>query len=122
MEAMREKWTDERLDDLKDHMSEGFARIDADLREIRSEIGGLRADVSTEFASVRSEIGGVRSEIGGVRSDIKTEVGGVRTEVNDLRSEMNTRFEATQRLILQVGGGMFGTMLIGFASLLVTQH
>ena len=67
MEAVREKWTDERLDDMNERMAEGFRRVDADLRELRS--------------------------------DMKT----------------------TQRLIIQVGGGMFGTMLIGFASLIVTM-
>jgi hypothetical protein len=45
----REKWTDERLDDLnkkvdkgfaetKAEMREGFARVDTDLRELRGEI------------------------------------------------------------------------------------
>lgn len=45
----REKWTDERLDDLnkkvddlKTEMREGFARVDADIRELnRVLIGGL---------------------------------------------------------------------------------
>lgn len=36
MEAMaRESWTDERLDDLRDHMVAGFARVDADIRDLR---------------------------------------------------------------------------------------
>ncbi|HET9152819.1 MAG TPA: hypothetical protein VFN85_01735 [Solirubrobacterales bacterium] len=50
----REKWTDERLDDLnakvdkgfaetKAEMREGFARVDADIRELRSEINGLNS-------------------------------------------------------------------------------
>jgi hypothetical protein len=71
MEAMREKWTDERLDDMNARMVEGFQRVDADLREIRSDV------------------------------------------------------KALQRLIVQFGGGLFGTMLVGFLSLLVilvTQH
>jgi hypothetical protein len=71
MEAMREKWTDERLDDMSARMAEGFQRVDADLRE--------------------------------------------------LRSDMNNRFEAMQRLIIQVGGGLFGTMIIGFLSLVLAQ-
>lgn len=78
MEAMREKWTDERLDDLNDHMNEGFNRLDEDIREVRSEIAGIR-------------------------------------------SEMSKRFEATHRLIIQVGAGLFGTMLVGFLSLVVTM-
>jgi hypothetical protein len=71
MEVMREKWTDERLDDMNARMVEGFQRVDTDLREIRSD--------------------------------------------------MNSRFEAMQRLIIQVGGGLFGTMLIGFLGLVLTQ-
>jgi hypothetical protein len=36
MEAMaREGWTDERLDDLNERVSEGFQRVDADIRELR---------------------------------------------------------------------------------------
>ena len=34
----REKWTDERLDDLQAEMRVGFARIDADIRELRREM------------------------------------------------------------------------------------
>ena len=83
---MREKWTDERLDDMKDHMNEGFGRQQADLRAVRSEVHDLRSDV------------------------------------NALRAEMNTRFEAMQRLTLQVGAGMFGTMVIGFIGIVVSQH
>ena len=83
MEAMREKWTDERLDDMNTRMAEGFNRLDADMRD-------LRGDMRSEFAAVRAE--------------------------------MSSRFEATQRLILQVGGGTIATMAIGFVSLLVAQH
>jgi hypothetical protein len=36
MEAMaREQWTDARLDDLNQRVSEGFQRVDADIRELR---------------------------------------------------------------------------------------
>jgi hypothetical protein len=67
MEAVREKWTDERLDDMNQRMAEGFQRVDTDLRELR-------------------------------------------TDMKDM-----------QRLIIQVGGGLFGTMVIGFLSLLVSH-
>jgi hypothetical protein len=36
MEAMvREAWTDERLDDLKEQMVAGFNRVDAELLDLR---------------------------------------------------------------------------------------
>lgn len=67
MEAVRDKWTDERVDDMNRRMGEGFQRVDADLRELRSDM------------------------------------------------------KAMQRLIIQVGGGLFGTMMVGFLSLVVTM-
>lgn len=65
MEAMRGKWTDERLDDMNARMTEGFQRVDTELRELRGDM------------------------------------------------------KAMQRLIVQVGGGLFGTMVIGFLSILL---
>jgi len=59
----REKWTDERLDDLQDEMHrgfadtraemrEGFARVDGDIREVRREITGLRQEMNTRFDAI----------------------------------------------------------------------
>ena len=31
----RKAWTDERLDDLNNRVSEGFQRVDADIRDLR---------------------------------------------------------------------------------------
>jgi len=78
MEAVRDKWTDERLDDMNTRMAEGFDRLDKDIREIRFELVGMNR-------------------------------------------RFEERFAATHRLIIQVGGGLFGTMLVGFLSLLVTH-
>jgi hypothetical protein len=47
--AMREAWTDERLDDLARRMDRGFDRVDADMRELRSEIGAVRTDLKAEM-------------------------------------------------------------------------
>jgi hypothetical protein len=53
----RSAWTDERLDDLANRMDAGFARFDADIRELRMEL---------------------RSEIGGLRGELRAEIGGLR--------------------------------------------
>jgi hypothetical protein len=93
MEAMREQWTDGRLDDMNARIADGFNRIDAELRDsrlaIRAEFSDSRLGARAEFAAVRAE--------------------------------MNSRFDATQQLILRVGAGMFGTMVIGFVGLLVAR-
>ena len=42
MERAHATWTDERLDDLSRRVDDGFNRVDADLREIRTEMSGLQ--------------------------------------------------------------------------------
>jgi hypothetical protein len=87
----REAWTDERLDDLKDHMDEGF-------REVRADIRGLRG----EMAEVRVEIGELREEVG------------------ELRGEMMAGFAALNRT-LQIAAGLIGAMFVGLMGLIGTQ-
>lgn len=38
MQTMRDKWTDERLDDLNVKVDRGFERLDTDIRELRAEM------------------------------------------------------------------------------------
>lgn len=52
----REKWTDERLDDLNKKVDDGFARMDEDIRELRSDIRELRRDMMAGFFVVVAAI------------------------------------------------------------------
>lgn len=49
---VREAWTDERLDDLKERMDEGFRELRAEIREVKSEI----RDVKQEVKDLRESI------------------------------------------------------------------
>jgi hypothetical protein len=49
MEAVRDAWTDDRLDDLNHRVDEGF-------KEMREEFRAIRLESKTEFAAVRSEM------------------------------------------------------------------
>jgi hypothetical protein len=60
--------------------------------EIRDDVGNLRTEVAAEFRAVRTEIGSARGEIG-----------------------------ALKRTIIQVGGGLIGTILVGMLGLIATQ-
>lgn len=63
---VREAWTDERLDDLKEHMDEGFREVRADLRQQREEMAqqkhmdarfdDQRNHVDTSFAALMRTI------------------------------------------------------------------
>jgi hypothetical protein len=45
----RETWTDERLDDLKEHMDEGFREVKAEIREVKGEVRDLRDSMDAKF-------------------------------------------------------------------------
>jgi hypothetical protein len=48
----REKWTDERLDDLSKKVDGGFARLDADIRALRGEMNA-RFDAMNDSINAR---------------------------------------------------------------------
>lgn len=90
---MREHWTDDRMDDLARRMDSGFNRVDKDLRELRGDLQG--------------EIGSMRSEMN------------LRLEALDAKFDI--KFDALQRLLLQVAGGMIAAFLAGLLGLIATQ-
>ena len=63
MEAMRDVWTDERMDDLNQRVDRGFEQIG---REFQT----LRMEMRTEFAAVRSE---ARAESSAFRTEMQAE-------------------------------------------------
>jgi hypothetical protein len=56
----REKWTDERLDDLSTRVDVGFADTKA---EMRVGFADTKAEMRTAFARVDGEIKGLRDEM-----------------------------------------------------------
>lgn len=52
----RTTWTDERLDDLAESMRSGFARVDQDLREVRTEIANVRLDLGAQIEGLRQTL------------------------------------------------------------------
>lgn len=57
--AMKDLWTDERLDDLNHRVDRGFEETQAEFRalrlEMRTEFIAVRSETQTEFAAVRAE-------------------------------------------------------------------
>jgi hypothetical protein len=73
----------------------------------------LATKTDNGFADVRIEIRALRTDTQGMGTEL-------RAEIQGMRAETNARFDCMQRLILQVGAAMFGTMLIGFLSVIAT--
>jgi chromosome segregation ATPase len=56
MVAMREKWTDERLDDLTQRMADGFVLLRDEQRQLREEQRALRVEMDSRFNALESRI------------------------------------------------------------------
>jgi hypothetical protein len=96
MEVMRESWTDERLDDLKDDVRNVARRMDAGFAESRAEL---------------------RREAGSIRDEMKEEFRAVNVRFDAMQGSFN----ALQRTIIQIGGGMAAAFCAALIGLIATQ-
>jgi hypothetical protein len=117
MEAVRDAWTDPRLDDLNQRVDGGFREVSREFQalrlEMRTEFAAVRSEMAIEFAAVRSEM---TAEFGSVRSEMATGFASIRGEIAGLRTEM----AAMNRTLIQVGAGAMVTMFVGFAATIAT--
>lgn len=101
MEAVRQTWTDDRMDDLVKRVDDGFAQVDLRFAQAHEDIRELRRRMEEESKELRSENKALASEL--------------RVETNTLRSEMNRRFDALQTtLIAAVSSGFIGLIISNF--------
>jgi hypothetical protein len=49
MEAMRQSWSDDRLDDLNKRVDDGFARVDAQFARLDAKIDATAAELRQEM-------------------------------------------------------------------------
>jgi hypothetical protein len=99
---VREAWTDERLDDLKEHMDEGFRELRADLRQQREE-------AAAEFAAVRSQLS---AESTALRKDF--------AEVKSGVASTDVRIDELVRTV-QIGFWLIASFLVGLMGMFAAQ-
>lgn len=92
---MREAWTDERLDDMNRRMESGFNRVDADIRNLRTEMNARFERVESRF------------------DDINRRFDDINRRFDDINRTIN-------RTMLRLGGGAIVTMIVGFAGIIAT--
>jgi hypothetical protein len=110
MEAMRESWTDDRMDDLN-------GKVDALRLETRTEFKAVRGELKDEFHAVRTEM---KEEFAAVRGEMKAGFDKIDDRFERMEIRGDQRFEAMmdrlcslQRMMFQFcGGGLVA--LIGF--------
>jgi DNA anti-recombination protein RmuC len=116
MEAMREAWTDERLDDLTTRVDEGF-------RELRKDLRSFRGEVRIDSSSIRSEM---KADSNSLRAEMRADSNSLRAE---LKAEMearfdkvDTRFDRLERRFERRFDAIFAALVTGFVGLIATHY
>lgn len=84
-------------------MDAGFARVDADIRELRSAVSAAEH--------------GIRTDLGGEITAVRTDLG---AEISALRMELRAEIAAFRTTLLRVGGGMM-VGLVGVIAAVLAQ-
>jgi hypothetical protein len=92
MEAMRQSWSDDRLDDLNRRVDDGFNRVDAQFARVDRQF----ARVDRQFAELRAEMN-LRFDHG------------------------EARFDSLQQTMIRIGAGMIGTLIATCGGVIATQ-
>jgi hypothetical protein len=67
MQTMEAPSTEERLDDLNVRMTEGFNRLDGDIRELRGDVKELRGEMNRRFEGVDARFESVEARFDAMR-------------------------------------------------------
>lgn len=92
MAVMREAWTDERLDDLTIRMDRGFDRVDADLRDLKSEMATRFTAVDARFHAVDGRFQAIEARFQGVDTHFQS--------IDTRFQNVEARFDSMHRLIV----------------------
>lgn len=103
-------WTDEKLDAVAEKV---------DLLDTR--VGVVEKKVDSGFA--RAEVEYVRTDerfkaVGERFDEVNRRLGAVETNLKEGFAGVDAKFDALNRTLLQIGGGMIGTLIAGIVTLI----
>lgn len=86
----REKWTDERLDDLNKKVDEGFARVEGQVKDLRSEMNARFTSIEARFADGFTSIEGRFASIDGRFASIEDRLTAIESRLDALNRNLTT--------------------------------
>jgi hypothetical protein len=93
MEAMRNSWTDDRLDHLNHRVDEGFKLVGQRFEQVDHRFDRVEANA-----------------------------GELRVEMNTRFDRLESRFDAMQRTMIQVGAGLIGTLVVAVVAAIAAAN
>jgi hypothetical protein len=141
MEAMRQSWSDDRLDDLNNRVDVGFARVDERFAQMEERMdtrfARLEAKIESSFdrldAKFEAKIEScfdrldakfeakIESSFDRLDSKIDATAAELRQQMQMDTHQLNSRFDAMQQTFIRVGGGLIGVLFASGAGLIATQ-
>ncbi|MBS1893970.1 MAG: hypothetical protein JST59_21945 [Actinobacteria bacterium] len=114
-------WTDDKIDVLN-------GKVDA----LDTRVGGLELkvdaiDKKVDAGFARAEIESVRTDerfkaVGERFAEVNRRLGAVEMDLKDgfaaVDAKLDSKFDALQRTLLQIGGGLIGTLIAGIVALI----
>jgi predicted nucleic acid-binding Zn-ribbon protein len=119
MEAMRESWTDQRLDEFAADTSRRFDGVDGRLDGVDKRLNGVDRrlnGVDRRLHKIEGRLDGVDKRLDLMEQSMSAGFNRIDTDMRELRSQ-NAAF---QRTFLQVSGGAFVTFVVGLVGV-ITQ-
>lgn len=115
MEAMRQSWSDDRLDDLSNRVDELSRRVDSGFARLDEKMDAVaaRQDAKLEAAFEKLDAK-IDRKIDAASAELRVEM---RLGIDSL----NSRFDAMQQTMIRVGGGLIGVLVASGAGLIATQ-
>ena len=104
-----------RIDDLRASTFQGFARVDADIRELRGDNRALRAEIKAGFGNSGDEFRDVRTETKAGFDNVAREFTAVRGEIKDGIDRLHR--QATLFL-----AGIVGSVIAGATVQVILSH
>jgi chromosome segregation ATPase len=99
MEAMRQSWSDDRLDDLNGRVDAGFARVDAQFARVDTQFARVDEKLERLDAKIDSKVDGSTAEL--------------RREMRDGFDRINQRLDRLMLTLIVVALGLAGSLLAG---------
>ncbi len=103
MEAMRESWTDDRLDDLN------------------GKVDSLRLETRTEFKAVRAEMKAGFDRIDGRFDKIDGRFDKIDGRFERMEERFDQRLDSLNHVLILFSGGVCAALITALAGLVVTQ-
>jgi hypothetical protein len=132
MEAMRQSWSDDRLDHLNYRVEEGFRLANEKADRIETSVSDLRAEMNHHFDRIdnrfdRTDARFDRTDGRFDRTDNRFDRTDGRTEdrfdrVGERFDRLEDRFDRLQQGIMIVGGGLVGSLIATLGGLFVSLN